>query len=59
MKTFLVPAKFVTTILYRVRAATKEDAMNMVLDNDGGLTERSIDEGDLEVYYPDIQEVGI
>lgn len=56
---FRVPVKIVVTEIFEVEADSKEEAMNLVLEDDDKDYCKSIGlvYGDPEVYYPDIYEV--
>jgi hypothetical protein len=54
-KTFIVPVRTFTTEILRVKAESKEEAMDAALDDENCELIEVID-GDPEVYYPDIRE---
>lgn len=59
MKKYRVPVRTQVIEIFEVMANSKEEAMNLALDDCDPDVCKSVDEidGDPEVYYPDIYEV--
>ena len=54
---YRVPAKQIITVIYEVKAKSKLQAMDLVLEESPRCKFIEEIDGDVEVYYPDITEV--